>query len=85
MARGWGSSEGLGTGPVTPGELPGQIALRSLRNPGWRPVDMTDHPAKEIWRREVRDPLGESHLRSPSSARGTRRDRRKESGPFLSA
>ena len=83
MAQGWGS-EGLGTGPATPGELPGQTALRSLRNPGWRPVDMTDHPAKEIRRREVREPLGESPLTSPSSARGTRRDRSKESGPFLS-
>ena len=75
-----------GTGPETlgnqPAELPGQAALRPLRNPGWRPVDMTAHTAQEKWRREVKEPLGEPHLTSPSSAHGTERDSRKEIGSF---
>lgn len=81
-----GGLKASGTGPETPGnqpaELPGQAALRSLRNPGWRPVDLTAHPAQEKWRREVKEPLGESHLTSPSLAHGTKIDSRKEIESF---
>ena len=43
---------------------------------------MTAHTAQEKWKREVKEPLGEPHLTSPSSAHGTEGDNRKEIGSF---